>query len=281
MQRKRGTLFMEKKILFVDLDVTLLTDTKQITEENMKAIQKATELGHAIVVTTGRPLASAALQLERLGLTKPGCYAITSNGALIYDAHKKESIFETGVSRDCIREAFEEACRFHLHPQTYSRTGALCERDDEEIKYYSSSTELPYEVVEDVTKVLDFDPIKMLFIDLHDKTKLENFRKHMEPWAREHNIDMFFSCDLYLEFLPKGINKGSGIRFLSEYLHVPLEHTLAAGDAENDITMLQTVHTPCVMKNARPEMYPYGVYITERDNNHSGVAEIIEKFMLS
>lgn len=34
------------------------------------------------------------------------------------------------------------------------------------------------------------------------------------------------------------------------------------------------------MKNARPEMYPYGVYITKKDNNHSGIAEIIRKFML-
>jgi hydroxymethylpyrimidine pyrophosphatase-like HAD family hydrolase len=44
--------------------------------------------------------------------------------------------------------------------------------------------------------------------------------------------------------------------------------------------MLQAVHTPCVMKNARPEMYRYASYITENDNNNSGIAEIIEKFML-
>ena len=35
------------------------------------------------------------------------------------------------------------------------------------------------------------------------------------------------------------------------------------------------------MKNARPEMYAYASYITENDNNHSGIAEIIRKFMLS
>ena len=38
---------MEKKILFIDLDGTLLTDTKEITPENLNAIQRATELGHA------------------------------------------------------------------------------------------------------------------------------------------------------------------------------------------------------------------------------------------
>jgi len=271
---------MEKKILFVDLDGTLLTDSKEITAENMEAIRKATSLGHAVVVTTGRPLASTQLQVEKLGLTTPGCYAITSNGALIYDANKKETIFYKGVHRDCIRAAFDEAYKFNIHPQTYSMTGVLCEHDTEEMKYYARRNVISYEVVEDVTKVLDFDPIKLLFIDLHDRTHLEEFRTYMAPWTRENHLDVFFSCDQYLEFLPEGINKGSGVRFISDYLNVSSENTLAAGDAENDITMLEAVHTPCVMKNAHPEMYAYGKYITERDNNHSGIAEIIERFML-
>ena len=102
----------------------------------------------------------------------------------------------------------------------------------------------------------------------------------MKGFSERYHLDMFFSCDQYLEFLPAGINKGSGIRFLCDYLQIPLDNTLAAGDAENDITMLEAVKLPCVMKNARPEMYAYGKYITEHDNNHSGIAEIIEKFML-
>ena len=61
-------LIWKKKILFIDLDGTLLTDTKEITQENLRAIQKATELGHAIVVTTGRPLYSTVRQVEKLGL---------------------------------------------------------------------------------------------------------------------------------------------------------------------------------------------------------------------
>ena len=149
------------------------------------------------------------------------------------------------------------------------------------MQYYAKSNVITYRVVEDVAKELDFDPIKILFVSLNDRQKLERFRQHMAPWSEAHHIDMFFSCDEYLEFLPEGINKGSGIRWLCNYLDVPLDHTYAAGDAENDITMLQAVKHPCVMKNARPEMYAYGTYITEHDNNHSGIAEIIEKFMLA
>ena len=82
---------MKKKILFVDLDGTLLDDNKDITPGNLEAIQKAADQGHAVVITTGRPLYSTIFQLEKLHMDKPGCYAITSNGALIYDAYTRET----------------------------------------------------------------------------------------------------------------------------------------------------------------------------------------------
>lgn len=271
---------MEKKILFMDLDGTLLTDSKDITTENMEAIHKAIAAGHAVVVTTGRPLASTVLLLERLGLTKPGCYAITANGSVIYDAHKKENIFECGVNKDIVREAFDVAYQFHIHPQTYSATKVLVEHDNKEIQYYSNSIKMDYEVVERIEDALECDPIKMLFIDLEDRSKLEAFRKYMEPYTEKNHLEVFFSCEQYLEMTPHGINKGSAVRYMSDFLQVPMENTIGAGDAENDITMLKAVHTSCVMKNARPEMHQYGSYITKRDNNHSGIAEIIEKFML-
>ena len=271
---------MEKKILFLDLDGTLLNDEKEVTPENRAAIDQAIAMGHAIVVSTGRALVSAKKQVERLGLTKKGCYAITSNGALICDTHSWEIVFQTGVSRDLIRPCFEEAYAFGLHAQTYTRDYAVCEKAGREMEYYSRTTLLPYRVVEDAAAALTEDPVKLLFIDLDNKQNLINFQKHMEPFAREHGLDMFFSCDYYLEFLPHGINKGSGVRFLSRLLQVSPANTIAAGDAENDITMLETAGTACVMANAAPGMESYADYITRRDNNHSGVAEIIEKFLL-
>lgn len=271
---------MEKKILFLDLDGTLLNDEKEITPENRDAIEKAASLGHSIVVTTGRPLGSAKKQVERLGLTGPGCYAITSNGALICNTHTWDVVFQTGVSRDLIRPSFDAAYSFGLHAQTYSREYAVCEKAGREMEYYSRTTLLPYQVVEDAAAALIEDPVKLLFIDLDNKENLRNFQSHMEPFARDHSLDMFFSCDFYLEFLPHGINKGSGVHMLSRLLHVSPDNTIAAGDAENDITMLQASGTACVMANATAGMEAYADYITRRDNNHSGVAEIIEKFLL-
>ena len=93
-------------------------------------------------------------------------------------------------------------------------------------------------------------------------------------------MDVCFSCYEYLEFMPAGINKGNSIRWMSNYLNIPMENTIAVGDAENDLTMIKAAGIGAVMKNARDEIKAAGNYITEKDNNEGGVAEVIQKFML-
>ena len=70
---------MKKRMLFMDLDGTLLNDAKQITQGNRDALNQALERGHGVIITTGRPLKSALAQAKRLGLDKPGCYTIAYN----------------------------------------------------------------------------------------------------------------------------------------------------------------------------------------------------------
>ena len=57
---------MEKKILFLDLDGTLLNDQKEITPGNRRAMDEALAQGHRIVVASGRPLKSSLDQAKRL-----------------------------------------------------------------------------------------------------------------------------------------------------------------------------------------------------------------------
>ena len=69
------------------------------------------------------------------------------------------------------------------------------------------------------------------------------------------------------------------LRF-DDYLGIPIENSVAAGDAQNDVEMLKAAHVGAVMCNAFPGIAEYGNYVTEHDNNHDGVAEVIHKFIL-
>ena len=273
---------METKMIFLDLDGTLLNDKKELPEVNKKAIDEALEAGHKVLICTGRPLCSAIKLLPLFGLNKPGCYAITYNGGLIYDAGKRESIYKKTIPLDQVKYVFEKAYEFgEIHIQTYTNDYLICEYDTKEGQDYERITKTDRKVVKDIFEELNGqEPCKMLAIAFDcNRSHIEAFRESMLEYC-DGKIDVCFSCYEYLEFMPAGINKGNSIKWMCNYLNIPLENTIAVGDAENDITMIEAAGVGAVMKNAGDEIKKYGNYITECDNNEGGVAEVIRKFML-
>lgn len=274
---------MDTKMIFLDLDGTLLNDQKELPKENRTAIDEALEAGHKVLICTGRPLCSAIKLLPLFGLDKPGCYAITYNGGLIYDAGAKKAIYQKTLPLDQVKYVFEKAYEFgRIHIQTYTDQYLICEYDTKESQDYERVTKTDRKVVKDIFEELKGqEPCKMLAIAYDtDRKHIEAFRESMMEYC-EGKMDVCFSCYEYLEFMPAGINKGNSIRWMCNYMNIPLEKTIAVGDAENDITMIQTAGVGAVMKNAGDDIKKYGNYITENDNNNGGVAEVIRKFMLN
>lgn len=271
------------KMIFLDLDGTLLDDNKDLPKENREAIDAALKMGHKVLVCTGRPLSSAIKLLPSFGLDKPGCYAITYNGGLIYDAGEKKAIYQKTLPLDQVRYVFQKAYEYgEIHIQTYTDEGFICEYDTPESRFYETMTKTDRKVVNDIFEELKGqEPCKMLAIAYGcNRQHIESFRESMLEYC-DGKMDVCFSCYEYLEFMPAGINKGNSIQWMCEYLDIPLERTIAVGDAENDITMIKTAGLGVVMKNANDDIKQYGSYITTRDNNEGGVAEVIEKFMLN
>ena len=274
---------MDNKMIFLDLDGTLLNDNKEIPETNKKAIEAAIAAGHKVLICTGRPLCSVKKLLPIFGLDKPGCYAITYNGGLIYDAGSKSTIYQKTLPFDQIKYVFEKAYEFgKIHIQTYTDKYVICEHDTKESRDYERTIKTDRKVVNDIFEELNGrEPCKILAIAFDTERKhIEAFREFMSEYC-SGKIDLYFSSYEYLEFMPTGINKGHSIRWMCEYLNIPLKNTITVGDAENDITMLETAGIGAVMKNADNNVKKYGNYITERDNNEGGVAEVIHKFMLN
>lgn len=273
---------MHTKMIFLDLDGTLLDDEKKLPQENREAIDAALEMGHKVLVCTGRPLSSAIKLLPLFGLDKQGCYAITYNGGLIYDAGDKKAVYKKTLPLDQVKYVFEKAYEYgNIHIQTYTNEGFICEYDTKEGQDYERITKTDRKVVKNVLEELNGqEPCKMLAIAYDcDRKRIEGFRESMMEYC-EGKMNVCFSNYEYLEFMPVGINKGNSIRWMSDFLNIPMENTIAVGDAENDITMIQTAAVGAVMKNASDEIKQYGNYITEKNNNEGGVAEVIKKFML-
>lgn len=271
-----------KKILFTDLDGTLLNDDKQVSEGNRVAIQRLLDAGHYLVVSTGRPTKSAFKVVQRLGLTMPGCYMLSYNGGTIFDCSKQEIRSERTLPIEFVRHLFQEAKKCGLHVQTYGvNDKVLTTEDTPELQFYLAGNNrhaLEHEICDDVFAVLDKEPNKVLLIDMNEE-KLLKFRDEQREWA-EGKCESTFSSRQLLEYMPEGVSKGNGVRTLCEMLHVDIKNAYAAGDERNDISMIEAAGVGVAMKNAVEEAKAVADYITENDNNHDAIAEVIDKLML-
>ncbi|MBR4544447.1 MAG: HAD family phosphatase [Oscillibacter sp.] len=271
---------MESKILFLDLDGTLLNDRKELTDGNRQAISDAIGRGHRVVIASGRPLKSVRAQAARFGLDAPGCYAIAYNGAVVYDFTQQRQIFRRSMEPDDLYTVFDEARRRGIYIQTYDREDVVIEpgSSTEYAERYCARIQLEYRVIADVRKDLSEMPVKALSIDFDGQEKTDAFRR----WILSEmpgRLDSYFSDKHFLEIVPAGVNKGQGILKLCELLGVPPERSVAAGDEANDMDMIRTAGVGAAMSNAIPELKAAADYVTRRDNNHDGVAEIIARFL--
>ena len=269
-----------KKALFLDLDGTLLDDKKQISETDKTAINRMLQEGHSVIIATGRPLSSARAQAEKLGLTGEGCYLISYNGGILYDTAHQKVIYKKTIPFFAVSAVFDEAVKRGLHIQTYDGENvvALPASNEEFLKYYEKNTGVHYRIIQDLAELTD-EPVKMLMIDLEHPKCLEEMRGWIAAFEGEY-LDSFFSSATYLEIVSKGLNKGDALRQMASLIGVPMENTIAAGDAANDLPMIRAAHTGCAMANATEEVKAAADYITTADNNHNGVTEIIERFVL-
>lgn len=268
-----------KKILFTDLDGTLLDDKKTVSARNRQAIHRLLEAGNYFVIATGRPARSGLDVAGSLGLNRPGCYLVAANGGAFYACEGERLLEQRTLPIPHVRYLFEEARKEGLHIQTYQWEGVLAEKQTPELAYYIKNTTVACRVVPDVFAVLKEEPHKVLLASLTDEAALLRFRQDHLLWEQE-KCSSFFSCREYLEYCPAGVDKGSGIRRMAELLKVPLSHTWAAGDERNDIPMLLAAGCGVAMANAHPEAVAAASYVTERDNCHDGIAEIVERFAL-
>ena len=85
----------------------------------------------------------------------------------------------------------------------------------------------------------------------------------------------FRSTPIYLEFVDRGVSKGSALLRLCEMLGISPDQTVPFGDEENDRPMLRAAGLGVAMGNAVPEIKAEADAVTS-SNEEDGVAEFIE-----
>lgn len=272
------------KLLFTDLDDTLLNNKSQVSPGTKAFLDEFLAAGNRLVLSSGRPIMSVMEVKEAAGLHQPGIFLSGSNGTRIYDCDRQCTILKKGLPLSYVSYLQEQAKALSLHIQTYREKDGeedtiISPADDEEVRYYRQKIHLSLKISENLVSALDDEPCKMLAVSLHNFDKLETFRKNIADWA-ENKIRTIYSSDKYLEVYPWDAGKGSSLLFLCDHLGVPVSDTFAAGDAENDISMLDAAGCGIAMKNASDKVKAHADVITDLDNDQDGLADTLRKLML-
>lgn len=268
----------KNRIIFSDMDGTLLDDEKNLSPRIYDAIDNFTAQGGRFVLSSGRPLASILETKEKLGLSFPGTYVIAYNGALVYDCEQEKSIWEQRVPYDYVEKVLALAKECGVHAHTYTNDHIISPKDNKELAYYREHIHLPAVITDDVISALDKEPFKLILIQLDGNDKLEAFRNALKSRTGDV-LHTFYSSSVYLECCMKEASKGNAIRFLCGHLGIDVKDSIAAGDAANDISMLQAAGCGVCMCNGTEDTKAAADYVTENDNNHHGFMEIFEKFL--
>lgn len=273
---------MHKRLFFSDIDGTLIRSDGTISDALAAALCDMARAGHSLILTSGRPLSSILSVKDylenKIGTSFPDSYIIANNGTLIYDCKTERPVYEKTLPFELVDLLQTIADQFHIHIQTYAGDAIVCKSRNEEINFYRRKVPLPLLTGERFTDILPCEPYKMLTIGLEGTCQLMPLKHYIEENLADR-VQAIFSGPYYMELIRSDAGKGQALHFLCDYLSVPYEHSYAAGDSENDISMLQAAGMGYAMAGGDEKVKSSADKITALDCEHDGLLEIIDTIL--
>lgn len=270
------------RIFFADLDGTLLDSSKQISPLTMQVLEDWTEAGNFLVLQSGRALSNVRAVCAQLGLDRlqhvfcGGC-----NGAEMCSCDTGAVLFREGLPLDVVRRVMGLAAECGVYCQTYSGESIVVPKAAPETDYYRRFIKMPVIESADVTEKLTSEPGKCIAIATEDTQRLETLRKRLNSEMGQY-VAAFYSNENYLEIVSVYAGKGLALRRLCRMLGIPAENSLAAGDSENDVSMIRAAGTGIAMCNGvakMPALAAAADLVTETDNDHDGLAPVLRNVL--
>lgn len=268
-----------KKIIAVDIDGTLLNSKREITEKTKNALIKAQELGHIVVIASGRDPFGVYPFADILEFKKFDGLLSNFNGGRITNYKTGEVIINHSLDLNLAKEILQFSEKnLDMHYIIYSDDGILTSSSDTyTLKEICDKAFTSYKVIDDLAYSLDFAPNKIMFSqnpNLIDKDAKKLKDKFFEKTAQVKSTPYFY------EIMPKGIDKGRSLKEIADYYNMSMDDVIAFGDEENDLTMIEMAGCGIVMGNGTDFMKSKADFIT-KTNDEDGIAYYLEKFVFN
>ncbi|WP_339145660.1 MULTISPECIES: Cof-type HAD-IIB family hydrolase [unclassified Sutcliffiella] len=249
------------KIVFFDIDGTLLDHQKELPESTKRAVKELKESGVYVAIATGR----APFMFEDLRKELDINTFVSFNGQ--YVVFEGEVIYKNPLNNEKMHELRINADKL-AHPLVYLNHEKMKANVEDHPFIQKSMESLKFTHPEFGPSFLDETEIyqALLFIeDTEQQSYVDSYNDfHFIRWHQ-------YSTDI----LPRGGSKAIGIQRMLERLPFKKENVFAFGDGLNDVEMIDYVGTGVAMGNAHPELLKVANHVT-KDVAEDGIIHGLE-----
>jgi len=238
---------MPIRLIATDLDGTLVGPAMQVPLRTRRALLQAMAQGCRVTIATGRAFLPTARVARQLGLNAP---LLLCQGALIQDLQDGRIVHCQAISLELAHQVIRYAQARRLNVQVHLEDEqAYADHNNPSIARMSAISGVPIVTVPDLNAWLSRPPLKFLFYEPRDRIAellhdlRTEFGDRLQVVQSHHNL---------VEVTHLHVSKGRALAWLAEYLDIDRCETMAIGDHDNDVSMLQWAGLGVAMGQASP-----------------------------
>jgi Cof subfamily protein (haloacid dehalogenase superfamily) len=252
-----------------DLDRTLIGEDALLSPRTVEAIARVRALGIPFVVVTGRMFRSVRPYLETGRIEDPVvCY----QGAVVADARTGDLLLHVPVPLELAREALAAFEEEGVHVNCYVGDELYVAEVNEHARRYADFQHIPVTPVGRLLDWLDEPPTKLVAVDEPQRIAALQERLRARFGRR---LFVSTSLPIFLELASPEVSKGSGLAFVAQRLGFDAAGTIAFGDGENDVELLEWAGYGIAVADAHPRLQALADW-TCPGPSEAGVAAVLE-----
>lgn len=272
------------KVVVSDMDETFLDHRHQIPARNLQALARMRELGVLFVPSSGRPYQSIMDNFADVDQSlMEGTYVISYNGAFINRYGDPEPLLATSGDRASIERLYAWGVEHRQALHLYTTSGEtyvqfLPPEEQEYLKGFPGCIELDDSVSSLDDFIGDDEPMKIIFMDI-DFERCHRIGEELAPTLDPEKVAITYSSNRYVEFVPAGVDKGTGLVHLAGLLGIPVAETIGVGDAANDLEMIQAAGLGVGVANVSSDVRPSCDLVLETTGWDGAFPELVERVL--
>ena len=253
------------KLIFSDLDGTLLNSVKTVDEKTVECIKNLDST--RFIINTGRLPYNVEALKPYVDLSNMVC----GNGAYIKIDNKV--VYNCYTDKDEAYSLLDYAYSHDLVPRVFMESNYYITSTPSLMTFVKPAVVSKDELYE-LLKKEEVYKIGFMEDDLNTLRAIEEFIK-----VNNKNMVCEYSTPRFLECHHKDASKGRAIDVVSNLLNIPKNEILAIGDNENDLSMFDRgYHSACPL-NASDKVKASVEYISDLDCDHDSMVDIIKHFL--